>query len=301
MTRRKLFKRIKNNIIYVLIRVIIFFFRVLPRRAALGVGSVLGRIISYVARKELRLAVEHLTMAFGGEKSKKGILRLAHDTFRYIAMNFVETVRLKMMSPEEIKDVCVPHNMDRLWSALEKGHGAIGLTSHTGCWELLGAYLAVSGVPVSVITKRLYDPRFEKMLLETRASSGINNISRGHDTREVINTLKDGHLLGVLVDQDTKVKGMFVDFFGKPAHTATAPALLSLKYKSPIVPMFTYSDREHRHHICIGEPVAINPTGDREKDINEITAKCSKVNEDFIREHPEQWVWFHKRWKTKQK
>ena len=189
MARQKLFKWIKNNIIYVLIRVIIFFFRVLPRRVALGVGSVLGRMISYVARKELRLAVEHLTMAFGREKGKKEILRLAHDTFRHITMNFVETVRLKMMSPEEVKDVCVPHNIDRLWSALKKGNGAIGLTSHTGCWELLGAYLAVSGVPVSVITRRLYDPRFEKMLLETRASSGINNISRGHDTREIINTL----------------------------------------------------------------------------------------------------------------
>ena len=197
--------------------------------------------------------------------------------------------------------VCVPHHIDRLLDAMKKGHGVIVLASHTGCWELSGVYLAVTGIPLSAIVTKLYDQRLEDMLIETRKNAGIKVISRGKDTRNIIRALKKGDVVGVLVDQDTKVKGTFVDFFGKPAHTATAPALLSLKYKSPIVPMFAYRDREHRQHICIGEPVAINPTSDREQDINEITAKCSKVNEDFVREHPEQWVWFHKRWKTKQK
>ncbi len=299
MMSRKLFKRIKNDIVYVFIRLVIGFFRWLPRKPALVLGSVLGRIIPYLAVKELKLAKKHLTIAFGGEKDSKEIGRLAHETFRHMAMNFVDTVRLKVTKPEDIKRWSVPHNIDRLWEALKKGYGVIGLTSHAGCWEFLGVYLAVIGVPVSAIARRLYDPRLERMLLETRTAGGVNNIARGYNTKDIIHVLKNGGLLGILIDQDTKVKGVFIDFFGKPAHTATAPALLSLKYNSPILPIFTYRDRKNFHHICIGEPVVIKPTGNSEKDMTEITAECSKATENFIREHPEQWVWFHRRWKTK--
>jgi len=301
MTFRKIFKRIKNDIVYVFIRFIIGFFRMLPRGAALTIGSVLGRIIPYFAGKEVRLAERHLTIAFGNEKSEGEIHRLAHETFLQMALNFVDAVRLKIMSPDEVKRLCVPHNIDRLWEALDKGYGVICLTSHTGCWEFLGVYLAVIGVPISAVARRLYDHRLEKMLVETRTDRGMNNISRGRNTREIIRTLKKGNLLAILIDQDTKVKGIFVDFFGRPAHTATSPALLSYKYKSPILPIFTYRDSKHRHHICFGEPVTIEPTGDSEKDIIEITARCSKETENFIREHPEQWVWLHRRWKTKPK
>lgn len=301
MTFRKIFKRIKNDIVYIFIRFIIGFFRMLPREAALTFSSLLGRIVPYFAVKEVKLAIKHLTIAFGGEKDEKEIRRLAHETFRHMAMNFVDTVRLKVMSPDEVKKWSVPHNIDRLWEALKKGHGVICLSSHTGCWEFLGVYLAVIGVPVSAIVRKLYDPRLEKMLVESRTGWGINNISRSHDTRDIIHALRKGDMLGILVDQDTKVKGVFVDFFGRPAHTATAPALLSYKYKSPILPIFTYRDSKNYHHACFGEPVTIEPTGDREKDIIEITAKCSKETENFIREHPEQWVWFHRRWKTKPK
>ena len=299
MIFRKMFKRIKNDIVYVFIRFIIGFFRMLPRGAALTIGSMLGRIIPYFAGKEVRLAERHLTIAFGSEKNKREIHRLAHETFRQMAMNFVDTVRLKVMSPDDIERWSVPHNIDRLWEALKKGHGVICLSSHTGCWEFLGGYLAVIGVPVSAIVKRLYDPRLEKMLVEMRTGWGINNISRGRNTIDIIHALRKGDMLGILVDQDTKVKGVFVDFFGQPTHTATAPALLSYKYKSPILPIFTYRDSKHFHHICVGEPVTVESTGDRESDIMEITTKCSKVTENFIREHPEQWVWFHRRWKTK--
>ena len=299
MVLRKQIKRIKIDVVYIFIRCIVGFFRILPRRVALSIGSVLGEIIPYFARKELKLAVRHLTIAFGSEKEEKEILRLAHEIFRQIAMNFVDTVRIRIMSHDDVIKVCVPHHFDRLRDAMKKGHGVIVLASHTGCWEFSGAYLAVKGIPLSAVVRRLYDPRFEDMLIETREYAGINVISRGEGTRDIVRVLKKGDVVGILVDQDTKVKGVFVDFFGRPAHTATAPALLSLRYNSPIIPVLTYRDKEHRHHVCIGEPVTIESTGDIEQDIVEITAECSRVTEQFVREHPEQWVWFHKRWKTK--
>ena len=296
---RKLYKRIKNDLVYLLIRMVIGFFRLMPRKTALRVGSFLGRMAPYVVRKDYNRAVEHLGRAFGYEKDDAEIRSIARDSFRHLAMNFVDAARLQVMTPEQIQRNCVPHNVDILREQLAKGHGTIGLTSHTGCWELLGLYLATVGIPVSAIARRLYDPRLEDMLIETRRRGGVRNISRGRDTRDIIRVLKEGYLLGVLIDQDTKVKGVFVDFFGHPAHTASAPALLSLKYGAPIIPILTYRDASHRHHVCIGEPIEIDATGDREADILELTSRCSKVTEEFIREHPEQWVWFHRRWKTK--
>jgi len=299
MKKRPLIKRIRREAAYLAIRSCVGFFRILPRWTGCLIASSLGRLIPFLDRKDYRLAVEHLTVAFGTEKDSREIRRLARESFRYLAMNFIDTIRIRAMSDQEVIDVCVPHDMDRVRKALERGHGIIGLTSHAGCWELLGAYLAVTGVPTSAIARRLYDHRLEDLLADTRTSRGILPISRGLNTRDIIRVLKKGYLVGVLIDQDTNVKGEFIDFFGKKAHTATSPALLSLKYDSPIVPILTYRDSKHRHHICIGEPLEIEPSGDREHDIRELTILCSKATEDHIRAHPEQWVWFHKRWKTR--
>jgi KDO2-lipid IV(A) lauroyltransferase len=277
----------------------VWFFRVLPRSAALAIGSAAGRIIPLFARKEYRLAVGHLALAFGKEKSEGELRTLAREMFRKLAMNFVDTVRIGKMATGEINSVVVAHNFDRLLEVYRQGHGVIALSSHSGCWELMGVWLAtIGGLDVHAIAKRLYDPRIEELILDTRRSGGMNVISRGENTREIIRALKKGHLVGMLVDQDLKVKGEFVEFFGKAAHTTTAPAFLSLRYGAPIVPMFTCRDDDHRHHIYFGEPLTVAPSGDPERDVRELTILCSKATEDFIREHPDQWVWFHRRWKT---
>jgi Kdo2-lipid IVA lauroyltransferase/acyltransferase len=295
------FKKLKRDISFILISGIIGFLRFLPRNAALSFGSMIGRLIPLIDRKIFKDSIRHLTIAFGAEKSAGEIRGIARKSFIGLCMNFVDTVRLHKMSPEEVISVCVPHNMNILREAVAQGKGVIGLTSHAGCWELLGAYMAINGISVSVIANKLYDSRFEKMMTETREGKGLKVISRGQDTREIIRSIKAGDLLGVLIDQDMKVKGDFVDFFGIPAFTATAPAGLSLRYDAPILPIFTYMDSERQHHICVGKEVKIEKTGDIDKDILELTARCLKANEQFVREHPDQWVWFHDRWKTKPK
>jgi KDO2-lipid IV(A) lauroyltransferase len=189
--------------------------------------------------------------------------------------------------------------MERVREVTARGP-AIFLTSHTGCWELLGAYLAIEGIPLDVVARRIYDERLERMLIDSRESAGMGNISRGTGTREIIRSLNAGRGIGFLIDQDIKnVKGEFVDFFGIPAHTATAPAQLALRRGIPILPILTYRDDNHCHHACIGEPLMIDISGDIDRDIHALTSRCSEVTEAFIREHPEQWVWFHERWKTR--
>lgn len=284
---------------YVLVRAVVSFFRVLPRGSALAVGGFIGGLLPFVAPRERRLAEKHLSLAFGDSMTPDTITRTVRGMFRNLALNFVDTVRIAVMTPEEVIDVCVPHGMDNFREAHSRGNGVVNLSSHAGCWEMMGTYLAATGMDLHVVAKKLYDPRLEELLDRSRADGGMKVISRGNNTRDIIRALKSGGAVGMLVDQDIKVRGVFVDFFGRPAHTSTAPAMLSLRYGAPIVPFFTYRDGMHRHHVCVGDEVRIEPTGDTERDILDLTARCAKVTEDFIREHPDQWVWFHRRWKTR--
>ena len=298
MAQRKWVKRLRRDGAYIFIRLMVAFFRILPRKPALLAGSLFGRIAPLFVRKDFRLAKEHLALAFGGEKSNQEIENLARDMFRNLAMNFVDTARLNTMTPDGVKNICIPHNFNIFYEKYKEGKGVIGLTGHVGCWELMGTYFAMIGINIDVVAQKLYDSRLERLLIRSREEGGMKVISRGENTRDILHAIRDGHLIGMLIDQDMNVKGEFVDFFGRPAYTASAPALLSLRYKVPILPIFTYRDRNHNHHICVGEPLVIEPTGITDHDIKEITALCSKATESFIRKHPDQWVWFHRRWKT---
>ncbi|MBN1294938.1 MAG: lysophospholipid acyltransferase family protein [Candidatus Latescibacteria bacterium] len=299
MAKQKFVKKLRKDSAYVLILVIVGFFRFLPRSVALFVGSVLGRIASMILLRERKLAEEHLTLAFGNEKDMQEIRRLAKEMFRYLALNFVDMVRLNIMSTKQIEDMCIVHNLDHIKEEHGKGKGLIALSGHIGCWEVMGSWLPTVGIKPYAIAKKLYDHRLETLLFEAREREGMTVISRGENTRDILRAFKKGHLVGMLVDQDTDVKSVFVDFFGHPAYTPSGPAFLSLRFGVPIVPLFIYRDDNHYHHICVGETVSIEPTGDMVKDITELTAKAACITEDFIREHPEQWVWFHKRWKTR--
>ena len=239
-----------------------------------------------------------MTLAFGNEKDLAEIRRLAKDMFRYLTLNFVDMVRLNIMSTEQIEKMCIVHNLDHMKEEHGRGKGIIALSGHIGCWEVMGSWLPTVGIKPYAIAKKLYDHRLEVLLFEAREREGMTVISRGENTRDILRAFKKGHLVGMLVDQDTSVKGVFVDFFGRPAYTPSGPAFLSLRFGVPIVPLFIYRDDNHFHHICVGETVSIEPTGVMDRDITELTAKAARITEDFIREHPEQWVWFHKRWKT---
>ncbi len=300
MTHKSTFQppRLRREIGFWIVRGLIALFRVLPRRMALAAGGAIGRLVPVIARKDYRLAVEHLSIAFP-DLDPPAVNRLARAVFHNAALNFIDTVRLEVMTDEEVVALVVPHHLERLDAAYAAGRGVVSLSAHLGCWELMGRYYTATGRPTAAISRSLYDDRFEDMLVKQRRDGGIVNITRGRDTREIIRLLREGYQVGMLIDQDMKVKGEFVPFFGRPSHTAIAPAQLSLRYGAPIVPMFTWRDADNRHHIWVGEPLTIEPSGDTAADITALTAACSRATEEAVRRHPEQWVWFHRRWKTR--
>ena len=126
----------------------------------------------------------------------------------------------------------------------------------------------------------------------------MRNIPRGEDARALLRVLRRGEILGLLMDQDTNVQGVFAPFFGRPAHTPVGPVRLAMRTGAPLVPMALYREGEG-YHLVVQPPIPLPDTGDREADLREGVARCNRTLEALIRRHPEQWVWMHRRWKTK--
>ena len=300
-SRRPLHKRLRDHFFYGLIRSLLFVLRVLPRRVAIGAMRLLARFLFRVLQRERRKTVTHLTMAFGKEKSAEEIQELARRVFLHFIVAFVDLVRMDDFVDSGFAGMVSCKGFEHLEDAARRGKGVIALTAHFGNWELLGAYVVHRGLPLKVVGTALQDPRLDALLVSTRNRAGYTNIARGKDTKEIIRALQQGEVLGMLIDQDTKVAGVFADFFGMPAYTPTGPAVLARKYGVPIVPIFMWLKEDLTYQLECFAPLDLPRTDDAARDLAVIAGKCNEAYERIIRQHPEQWAWMHKRWKTQPK
>ena len=269
----------------------------MKRSTAIRLTLLIGRIAFYLAKGARSRTIQHLTWAFATEKSPEEIKSLARKTFLNLAVTTADAIRLPILIEQGLNNFVTAEGFHHLKNAHAKGKGVIGLTGHFGNWELLGAWLVQNGIPLKVIGRSAYDARLDKMIVEVRNSAGYKNIPRGDSSREIIRSLRLGYVLGLLIDQDTRVEGVFVNFFDRPAHTATGPVILSEKFGAPIVPIFIRLREDLTYHVYCGEELSLENTGDKERDLIVNTQKCSDVYERIIRRFPDQWVWMHRRWK----
>jgi len=299
VAKHPLYRKIRDDLFYLLVVTFIAFLRILPRRPALALMRGLGRCCFALAAAPRRRAIEHLTMAYGGEKSPAEIRRLARRVFIHFATAAADFVRLPVIIKRGINRLVCATGIEHLEQAFAGGRGVLMITCHFGNWEILGAWLAQNGYRMSVVGTSLFDPRLDRILVETRNRAGYTNIARGKSTRDIIRTLKKGEAVGMLIDQDTKADGVFVDFFGRPAYTPTGPAVLARRLDLPIIPIFAHLQEDLTYQVECLPPLDLVHSADEAGDIRQNTQKCSDAYEAMIRRHPEQWVWMHKRWKTR--
>jgi len=278
---------------------LINFFQAIPREWGIGISQVMGRIYYAFSRTEKQRAIRHLTLAFGREKSAAEIRRLARSVFLHFAMAGVDAARIPVYVRRGMDRLITPRNIHFLDQARDSGRGFILLSGHFGNWELMGAWVAQKNYHPHAVGAAFSNARVNQLIVETRNRAGYINIERGNATQGIVNALKDGYPVGLLIDQDTRVKGVFVDFFGMKAHTPIGPAYLAGKLDVPIVPLAMWLKKDLTYEIECFEPIRYIHTGDRERDIVAITQKCSDIYEHIIRRHPEQWVWMHRRWRKR--
>ena len=295
---RRFSQRRKNDLIYVLALLGLWLFRRIPLALSIRVGSFLGWVAYCVLRTERARALEHLCIAFPQEKSQRERRRIARRSFQNLGRNAAEVVNYYRIKGDLDRYITVvgEEHLDR---ALAQGMGVLWITAHLGNWELLACYWAQRGYRLNVVARGLYDERLNRLLLRFRKEAGVAVILRDSPTagRGILKALKRKECLAMLIDQDTKVKGVMVDFFGRKANTPAGPALLACRKPIPVIAGFIHRVTDRSHEIVICPPVEIVRTGNEVQDVEVNTERFNKILENYIRRYPEQWVWMHRRWR----
>jgi KDO2-lipid IV(A) lauroyltransferase len=287
-----LLRRAKNTAIYLLARAAIALAGLIPTGMTAFAGRVLGRLAHLVARRERTIARRQLADSLRVGPDHAALL--VRGVFRHLATSAVELCRLLRKRDDMPAVVLPPAARAALDGALGEGKGVVFVTAHLGNWELMAISLARQGYPISTVAKASYDPRFTRFLDRARAGLGVLAINR--DTpgaaAGMLRALRAGRILGLLIDQDTSVPGTFAPFFGRLAHTPVGAAVLATRTGAPAVLGTIRRARGGRHIIDI---VRVGPFDD----IGEATAMLTAELERRIRRQPSQWVWFHRRWRTR--
>ena len=266
-------------------------------------SNLLGWLAYYIVIDARKKAEKHLAMCFPNKTSKE-INQIVKIIFKYEAKNFFELLNFPKMSDKFFDSIAQMEQeqkniFDKL---LSRKKGLLVLSGHLGNWEILAAGVA-KHYPVNVVAKKIYIEELNNMLVRYRNMKNVKVILRSElcSARKMLKALKNNEVLAMLIDQDTSVQSVFVDFFRMPASTPLGLASIALKVGTPVVLGVDKRLSNGTHKFTISdEIIPAKSTGNFDIDVKNFTAKLTKYLEDFIRENPEQWVWFHERWKTKQ-
>lgn len=292
-------KRLKRYLRYLAVRAAVSLVGLLPLGVAGALGERLGAWGFALAGGERRKALESLSRAFPalGAPAREA---LARQCFRHLGRAAFELACVQQIDSAPERWVEWPAG-DRavLDGALARGRGVVFVSGHVGNWELLARRVALAGYSAHTIAKETSDPRLTRLVERFRQRGRLQSIWRGQDgaAKKMLRVLREGAILGLLIDQDTRVQSVFVPFFGHPASTPRAAADLALRTKAALVVGFCQRQESGRYRIAMRE-LEVSRTEDAESDAVRLTAALTSEIEAAIRQAPAQWVWMHRRWKT---
>lgn len=308
--KSKFKKRFEKNASWVTFLVMRVLFTVTPAKAFPLIARYLEVISRPFTRKHRKIALENLTLSLGKEKSKEEIEYIYRACLREVTQSFCELVSAtsslfgNSSRLDQFKEQFVLEGEENLKQALSRGKGVIGLCAHFGNFTLMGTGLTSRGYPYALVVRPADESRVEKYFQKWRDQLGFHSIPvrpRLTAVRGSLGALRQNKILVLFADQNKAKGGVFVDFFGRPAGTVVGPAVMALKTGAPIVPIFNVRQGVNKHKVIIGPPVEFEISGNQEKDVLTVTAKITKVIEEFVRQYPTHWWWFHNRWRTKPK
>jgi len=292
--------RFRRRVLFRLTLFIRSLLKHLPLSWGLIFGTWVGTLTFWMLPKERKKTLEHLELAFSGEKTPKELKRIGQRVFQNLGRTVAELIHFQKFTRETIDQWVTVEGSSKLDAALQRGKGGIILVAHFGNWELLARTMALKGYRGNIIVKAVYDPQFDKLLKDIRNVPGIHYINRDESPRKFLEVFKKNEFLGILADQDIdSVEGIFVPFFGRDAYTPVAPAQFSIRCDAPIFPCFMVRTEKNQHRLIIEDPLYAEKDLDREEAVQKLTRKWMMVTESYIRRYPDQWVWMHRRWKTR--
>jgi KDO2-lipid IV(A) lauroyltransferase len=280
-----------------------------------ALASALGRVPRPLARRlaELlaagvyrglvrlrRVGVRNLSFALPdlSPEQRDEILR---GVYRHLGWQLVEFCRMTRYTPESTRGWIRTEGLDHYLAARERGKGVLIVTGHLGAWELSSFYHSMMGYPMGMVIRRLDNRKLDAWVNAIRCRHGNRVIHKDDFGRGLLTSMRAGGTVGILMDTNmTPPQGEFVEFFGRQACTATGLAHIACKTGSAVIPGFMLWEKsENRYVLHFGPEIEISRSGDAAQDILQATARCAAVTEAWIRRYPDQWLWIHRRWKTR--
>jgi KDO2-lipid IV(A) lauroyltransferase len=273
--------------------------RRLPRRATLAAGRSLGRLLGDLDRRHVAIAAGNLRHAFP-QWDEGRALRTARGVYAHFGAVLFDILWLRSRTPEQIRSLIEVRGREHVDRAMAAGRGALMITGHLGNWELHGVGHGLVFGPIHVVARPLDNPDLDRRLCEMRTMAGNTVIYKQRALAQILRALRDGGAIAILIDQNVLPgDGIFVDFFGRKAATTTVAAALAVKTGCALVPCRTELLADGRYRLTYAPALEWTPSPDRQADIAALTQRLTAQIEDWVRETPDQWLWMHRRWKTR--
>jgi KDO2-lipid IV(A) lauroyltransferase len=273
---------------------------VLPRNAARAVGAGIGAVAWTLLGRLRGVGLRNLELAFP-EKSEAERTAILRGVYRSLGWQIGEFCKMSGYTAEQASKFIRYDGLEHYLAAREKGRGVLVLTGHMGAWELSSFYHSLMGYPMSLVIRRLDNPLVDTFVNRIRCLHGNRVIHKDDFARGLLTSMHRGETVGILMDTNmTPPQGVFVPYFGMEACTASGMARVALHSGAAVLPGFlVWEAAEQRYVLHFGEELALIRTGDTARDIVANTALFTATIEAYVRRYPEQWLWVHRRWKTR--
>ena len=291
---------VRNLLEYIPAWFILHSLTLMPRSVAIATSTLIARAAYYLHGRLRRVGSRNLEMAMPDldQTTRKLIIR---TVFLNMGRLLGEFSQFPKLNRNNIERFVVYDGLENYQRAAGRGRGVLFLTGHFGAWELCAFAHGVFGNRLNFLVRPLDNPRIDALITRYRTLSGNQVIDKNSAVKPVLKALGKGEAVGFLADANTLPdQGVFCDFFGIPACSTTGLAVFALRAGAPVVPGFLlWDDRLGKHRLRFDPEIPLVKTGDFKDDVRLNTARFTGVIEDYSRRYPDQWLWIHKRWKTR--
>jgi Kdo2-lipid IVA lauroyltransferase/acyltransferase len=290
----------RHRLEYVLAWLLVRGIGILPRPIARALAIALGWLVYLLHGRLRRVGMRNLELAFP-EKNKSERRKILRGAFTSLGRQLAEVCLFPRYTRENVSQIIVYDGFENYERAHGRGKGVLYLTAHLGAWELSAFAHSLQGHPLHIVMRGLDNPYLDALIQRYRTMHGNSVVDKDNFVRGLLAAMKAGETVGILMDTNmTPPQGVFVDFFRIPACTASGLARIALRTDAAVVPGFTLWDPVLRkYRLRFEAAVKLIRTQDEEADVIANTALFTSIIEDYVRRYPDQWLWVHRRWKTR--
>ena len=290
----------RRRLEFVLLWVAVKLLSLPSRSVARSIGASVGRLALLLTPRLARVGDLNLRLAFP-QKSIVERQQILRQLYRNLGWLLAEFCQMPRYTPETTRSFIRYEGLDHYLAARDEGKGVLILTGHLGAWELSSFYHSLMGYPMSIVIRRLDNPLVDSLVNHIRCLHGNQVLHKDDFARGLLASMRRGETVGILMDTNmTPPQGSFVDFFGQSACTGSGLARIAMKTGARVLPGFLlWEDATQQYVLRFGAPLSLATSGDVEADALANTALFTRVIEDYVRQYPDQWLWVHRRWKTR--